>query len=580
MANFNNPTLTSLYTNMVNEVKDRDVDILKWLDGTSSTNLPSGAKRWNASNNYFEKFNGTSWSPLTAKYIINVDQLDGCTVNDSGVSTTDLWTASKITNVLTGKLDVASYTANDILTKIKTVDGAGSGLDADLLDGKTSASSNTVNTIVLRDSSGNFSANVITASLTGNASTATSLLNARTINGTSFNGSANITTAKWGTARTLSLTGDVTGSVSIDGSANKSISTTVANDSHTHSWTSTITNKPTTLQGYGITPEELGASINLDTLTSTGVYSQSANAETSVSLNYPVAQAGLLEVYAYSAMVHQRYWAYNSTNVYYRAKYSTGTWTSWYRMGQTADSLTSSRTLSLSGDGTTTMSFDGSANTTSVLTVNSIQGSIPATTALANTIVKRDAFGGIVASSLATTTSVLNNDANYIVTMRTATGEASKLYPSTPGHIIEALNVPTKTDAHVLRPVDALSLSGNILQLHKGDDTSESVDLSVAVGSYDAGHVFTGTNGYQKLSNGFILQWGTISGPPNAAIPVTFPITFPSNCINMGFSFADIPYYQSTFSGICLVSKTTSSATLGVSGGYSSTNIFWYAIGY
>ena len=42
-------------------------------------------------------------------------------------------------------------------------DGAGSGLDADLLDGYGSATANTVNTIVLRDSSGNFSAGTIDA---------------------------------------------------------------------------------------------------------------------------------------------------------------------------------------------------------------------------------------------------------------------------------------------------------------------------------------------------------------------------------------------------------------------------------
>ena len=36
-------------------------------------------------------------------------------------------------------LPASSYTAADILTKIKTVDGAGSGLDADLLDGQSSA---------------------------------------------------------------------------------------------------------------------------------------------------------------------------------------------------------------------------------------------------------------------------------------------------------------------------------------------------------------------------------------------------------------------------------------------------------
>jgi hypothetical protein len=56
-----------------------------------------------------------------------------------------------------------SYTASDVLTKIKTVDGVGSGLDADLLDGLSSASTNTSSTIVARDSSGNFAAGQITA---------------------------------------------------------------------------------------------------------------------------------------------------------------------------------------------------------------------------------------------------------------------------------------------------------------------------------------------------------------------------------------------------------------------------------
>jgi hypothetical protein len=40
---------------------------------------------------------------------------------------------------LDAKLDEADYTAADVLTKLLTVDGAGSGLDADLLDGNSSA---------------------------------------------------------------------------------------------------------------------------------------------------------------------------------------------------------------------------------------------------------------------------------------------------------------------------------------------------------------------------------------------------------------------------------------------------------
>ena len=46
---------------------------------------------------------------------------------------------SNIQTQLNAKLASSSYTAADVLTKIKTVDGAGSGLDADLLDGQSSA---------------------------------------------------------------------------------------------------------------------------------------------------------------------------------------------------------------------------------------------------------------------------------------------------------------------------------------------------------------------------------------------------------------------------------------------------------
>jgi len=119
-------------------------------------------------------------------------------------------------------------------------------------------SSNTVSTIVARDASGNFNAGTITAALTGNvtgdvsgnAGTATILQTARTIGGVSFNGSANInlpgvdtagnqdtsgnaaTATKWATGRTISLTGDVTGtSGAFDGSGNLSFATTIAANS-------------------------------------------------------------------------------------------------------------------------------------------------------------------------------------------------------------------------------------------------------------------------------------------------------------------------------------------------------------
>lgn len=105
--------------------------------------------------------------------------------------------------------------------------------------GTTSASTNTGTQVFdtgvyLDTTAGKLTATTFNGSLTGNADTATALATARTINGTSFNGSANITTANWGTARTLTI--GLTGK-SVNGSGNVSWSLSeigAAESSHTH----------------------------------------------------------------------------------------------------------------------------------------------------------------------------------------------------------------------------------------------------------------------------------------------------------------------------------------------------------
>lgn len=87
------------------------------------------------------------------------------------------------------KLNYADYTAADVLSKLLTVDGSGSNLDADLLDGLNSATANTPSTIVARDSSGNFSAGRITATSFVGAATLTSLSVSGSMTGT-LNGNA------------------------------------------------------------------------------------------------------------------------------------------------------------------------------------------------------------------------------------------------------------------------------------------------------------------------------------------------------------------------------------------------------
>ena len=100
------------------------------------------------------------------------------------------------------KLDTTSYTAADVLTKIKTVDGVGSGLDADLLDGLSSATANTVSTIVARDASGNFSAGTITASLTGNVTGNVTGTVTGTLSGNATNVSGVVAISNGGTGAT------------------------------------------------------------------------------------------------------------------------------------------------------------------------------------------------------------------------------------------------------------------------------------------------------------------------------------------------------------------------------------------
>ena len=132
------------------------------------------------------------------------------------------------------------------------VSGTHTAINSAVTAANDATNANTASKIVKRDGSGNFSAGTITASLSGNATTATTLQTARTIGGVSFNGSANIdlpgvnttgnqnttgranTALHWSTARTITLGGDLSGSVSIRGDANVTLTAAVADDSHNH----------------------------------------------------------------------------------------------------------------------------------------------------------------------------------------------------------------------------------------------------------------------------------------------------------------------------------------------------------
>lgn len=101
---------------------------------------------------------------------------------------------------------------------------------------------NTASTLVKRDASGNFAANVITATLAGNADTATAWLN----------------------ARSLALTGDATATfASVDGSANISTAITLATVNNTVGTFGSSTQVPIfTVNAKGLVTEVSTASIS------------------------------------------------------------------------------------------------------------------------------------------------------------------------------------------------------------------------------------------------------------------------------------------------------------------------------
>jgi len=140
-------------------------------------------------------------------------------------------TATTLSGALTGNVTGNADTATT-LAATKTIGGVA-------FDGSANINLAGVNTAGNQDTS-------------GNATTATTLAATKTIGGVAFDGSANInlagvntagnqdtsgnatTATTLATARTLALSGDVSGSVSFDGSANATITATIADDSHNH----------------------------------------------------------------------------------------------------------------------------------------------------------------------------------------------------------------------------------------------------------------------------------------------------------------------------------------------------------
>ena len=141
---------------------------------------------------------------LTARTITLSGDVTG-SVSIDGTANVTISTTIEPNSVALGTDTTGNYAGSVAVSGngLSITGSAGEGTDYTIASNATSL--DTASTIVFRDASKNFSANTITANLAGNASTATALQ----------------------TGRTITLSGDVAGSVTFDGTGNVDISTTI-----------------------------------------------------------------------------------------------------------------------------------------------------------------------------------------------------------------------------------------------------------------------------------------------------------------------------------------------------------------
>ena len=131
---------------------------------------------------------------------------------------------------------------------------------------------------------------------------------------------------KWTTARTLSLSGDASGSVSWDGSANAALSVTVADDSHNHVWGN--------IDGASV------GSLSGPRFTTASGY-----------IEFGPANTTWAHIYTDRPNFYFNRELYVNSNRVYNTAYH-----------PEADKWTTARTLTLTGDVTGSVSWDGSGN--------------------------------------------------------------------------------------------------------------------------------------------------------------------------------------------------------------------------
>lgn len=108
-ANWNNPVSTSLYTDVLSTLKERDLDAATQYNNGTATNIPTGAIRWDGTLNRWQKWSGSAWAELTSGYsltgltVTSFSNTGNTTLGDSSADSVTVnastWTFANATTI-------------------------------------------------------------------------------------------------------------------------------------------------------------------------------------------------------------------------------------------------------------------------------------------------------------------------------------------------------------------------------------------------------------------------------------------------------------------------------------------------
>jgi hypothetical protein len=229
--------------------------------------------------------------------------------------------------------------------------------------------------------------------------------------------------------------------------------------------------------------------------------------------------------------------------------------------GTNGDPFTVGGNLSVTG----TSALTGNVTASGTLTVSgatALNGN--------NTLGDNTADTLTINSSAVTTPNGLNFDSNTLVI--DATNNRVGIAKASPTTALDVTGTVTAT-------AFAGALTGNVTGNVTGNLTgnADTVTNGVYTTNFTSSNQSLTANGYQKLPGGLIMQWGYSAITANGNTAITFPIAFPSSCVNVQVtqendSTSDLYTYRV---------NTVTTTGFNVRNSMSNTpSAYWFAIGY